>query len=54
MVSVILRFVGCSWRPMTLPISVQVAQALAAAAKQLKLGDDVEVRETPRQVDRRA
>jgi len=44
MVSVNVRFLGeGSWRAMTLPVSTQAAQTLAAAAKQLQLGDVVRI-----------
>ncbi len=44
MVSVQLRYAGEGvWTPMTLPTSLQVAQTLAAAARQLKLADQVRI-----------
>ena len=44
MVSVELRNAGEGvWTPMTLPTSVQVAQTLAAAARQLNLADQVRI-----------
>lgn len=58
MVTVQLRFLGGGcWQPMTLPVSLQAAQTLAAAAKQLRLGDQVQISPTAvaqRLVDRRA
>jgi hypothetical protein len=44
MVTVQLRFLGeACWRAMTLPVTVEAAQTLASAAKQLQLGDDVRI-----------
>lgn len=44
MVSVQLRNAGDGlWTPLTLPTSVQAAQTLAAAARQLNLADQVRV-----------
>jgi hypothetical protein len=44
MVSVELRNAGDGvWTPMTLPLSVQVAQTLAEAAKQLNLADQIRI-----------
>jgi hypothetical protein len=44
MVSVELRNAGEGvWTPLTLPTSVQVAQTLASAAKQLNLADQVRI-----------
>jgi hypothetical protein len=44
MVTVQLRFLGeACWRAMTLPVTVEAAQTLASAAKQLQLGDDVQI-----------
>ena len=44
MVSVQARFNGEGmWRQLTLPLTVQVAQTVAGAAKGLNLGDQVKV-----------
>ncbi len=58
MVTVQLRFLGSGgWQPMTLPVSLQAAQTLASAAKQLRLGDEVQISPptvAPRLIDLRA
>ena len=58
MVSVQTRFNGEGlWRQLTLPLSVQLAQTVAGAAKDLNLGDQVKVvpaLETGRRLDIRA
>ena len=47
MVSVQLRNAGEGiWRPMTLPVTVQLAQTVAAAARTLKLADQVQITES--------
>lgn len=44
MVSVQLRNTGeGTWSPLTLPTSVQVAQTIAGAARQLNLADQVRI-----------
>jgi hypothetical protein len=44
MVSVQLRNAGEGiWRPMSLPVTVQLAQTVAAAAKALRLADQVQI-----------
>jgi hypothetical protein len=44
MVTVQLRFLGWGcWQPMTLPVSPQVAQTLVAAARGLKLAEQVQI-----------
>jgi hypothetical protein len=44
MVSVQLRNAGEGiWRAMSLPVSVQLAQTVAAAARTLKLADNVQI-----------
>ena len=44
MVNVQVRNLGDAlWRPMTLPTSVQAAQTIAAAARTLKLADQVQI-----------
>ena len=48
MVSVQMRNYGQGlWTALTLPTSVQAAQTLAAAAKQLNLADHVRIQPTP-------
>lgn len=48
MVSVQLRNTGQGlWTSMTLPTSVQVAQTVAAAARQLNLADQVRIQASP-------
>lgn len=44
MVSVQLRNAGEGiWRPLTLPVSLQLAQTVAAAARTLDLADQVQI-----------
>ena len=48
MVTVQVRFSDeARWRAMTLPVSVQAAQTLAQAAKQLGIADTVAARPAP-------
>ena len=58
MVSVQTRFDGEGlWRQVSLPLSIQLAQTVAGAAKTLNLGDQVKVvpaLETGRRLDIRA
>ena len=50
MVSVVLRNGGEGiWRPMALPVTTQVAQTLAAAARTLNLADQVQIQASPSQ-----
>jgi hypothetical protein len=54
MATVQLRFLGDCWQSMTLAMSPQAAPTLASAAKQLRLGDEVQVSPStaaPRLVD---
>jgi len=48
MVTVQLRLLGSgSWQPMTLPVSLQAADTLVAAAKDLKLANQVQISPPP-------